>query len=90
MKNGNCIEQFMCLLHQLNAGSLVFPDCLGSFYEIHAAIKETQEWFTSTFFNKDHVVLTTASRKPALRLLARISRVFSVIVKHEVSVFSRT
>lgn len=46
--------------------------------------------FTSTFFNRDHVVFTIASRKPALRLSARISRVLSVIVKHVVSMFSRT
>jgi hypothetical protein len=29
----------MCLLHQLDTGSLVFLDSLGSFGEIHAAVE---------------------------------------------------
>jgi hypothetical protein len=38
VKNDDCIKQFMCLLHQLDTGSFVFLDSLGSLCEIHATM----------------------------------------------------
>jgi hypothetical protein len=41
------------------------------------------------FFKRDWIVLKMAVKRGLFRLLARISRVFAVIVKHAVMLFSR-